>query len=70
MGGTQMEIKCPECGGTKFRYPDKPELESSDPMTCVGCGLDTTVGELRQEGFKQAQKILSDAFGDRFKPKK
>ncbi len=69
MSGTQMEIKCPECGGTKFSYPDKPELESADPASCVGCGRNWTVGELREEGLKQAKKLLSDALGSRFKPR-
>lgn len=70
MSSTRVEIKCPECGGTQFSYPEKPKLEPSDPATCAGCGLNTTIGILRKEGEKQVKKLLSDTFGSRFKPRK
>ncbi|KAF0804908.1 hypothetical protein A6D6_02672 [Alcanivorax xiamenensis] len=64
---TKMTIKCPECGGIEFEYPD--EMEDNSIITCTGCGESRTKAALVEHANQQAKELLSRTFGDRFKPK-
>lgn len=56
---TDMTIKCPQCGCTKFEQPDN--IKSSDFVKCGGCNFEITYADLIECATEQAkEEVMPD----------